>query len=321
MRNKKIITYYTTKQVLQENIALSYSKSPLKPKLVVSELMKAANAYVRIQPKFKAFTKADFQIAHTKRWVNEVFHLNRPGHKLASSIPWSEELVTSLTYTTSSLYHSIKHSINKPDDIVFAPVSGFHHARPYAGSGFCTFAGQVVASVKIYRELGKVGCYLDLDGHYGNSIEDCRGFVPDLNKAVPNGFNFNPTDVNKEYTSQLTHYLYTTLKNSILKGKIDYVVWCHGADSHINDDLGGQVNTKYWLMCSKIFWSWVKHMDLIMGKSLPVSFTLFGGYRADDYHSVINLHVSDIVIGLNALTDSNIKYETKYKIPNKPKRF
>lgn len=312
MRNK-IVAYYTPKQVLQENIVLSYSKSPLKPKLVMSELMKVANKYVRIQPKFKPFGKDDFKIAHSDYWVNTVFNFNKPGQQLASSIPWSKELVKTLTYTSSSLYHSIKHSIQHPGDLVFSPTSGFHHARPHSGMGFCTFAGQVISSVKIYRETGKVGCYLDLDGHFGNSIEDCRDFVDDLNDAVPNGFNFNPTGTNKTYVSQLANFLYKELKTAILDGKIDYVVWCHGADSHLEDDLGGQVNTENWLKCSKVFWSWVGHMDKIMNKPLPVSFALFGGYRHDDYNSVINLHVSDIVIGINALIGGNIQYETKYK--------
>jgi len=315
---KKIVAYYTPKQVLQENIQLSTSKSPLKPKLVMSDLMKVANAHVRIQPKFKPMTKEDFLIAHTPEWVNEVFHYNKPGSMLASSIPWSQELVTSLTYTTSSLYHSIKHSLNNPEDMVFAPISGMHHARPTSGSGFCTFAGQVVASVKIYRETGNVGCYLDLDGHFGNSIEDCRYFTKDLDQAVPKGFNFNPKGHNKEYTDMLKNYLYTTLTQAIIDKKINYVVWCHGADSHTMDDLGGQVDTKHWTLCSEIFWNWVKYMDSILDSPLPVSFALFGGYRRDDYQSVINLHISDIVKGINTCIEgANVQFKLEYKKSDK----
>ena len=317
MKNK-IVAFYTPKQVLQENIALSTSKSPLKPKLVMSDLMKVANKHVRIQPMFKPFTKEDFMIAHTKDWVDTVFHFNKPGQMLASSIPWSQELVTSLTYTSSSLYHAIKHSINNPEDLAFSPSSGFHHSRPSAGSGFCTFAGQVVASVKIYRETGKKGCYLDLDGHFGNSIEDCRGYVKDLTDAVPAWANFNPRGTDAEYTSMFKNFLYGKLKQALLAGEVDYVVWCHGADSHCHDDLGGQVDTKNWTACSKIFWSFVKEMDELMAEGLPVSFALFGGYRRDDYQSVINLHISDIVCGINTLIDgADIDYKLVYNTPKK----
>ena len=62
--------------------------------------------------------------------------------------------------------------------LTFSPTSGFHHARPEGGSGFCTFSGQVIASLKIYEEKKLVGAYLDLDGHYGNSIEDSRKLFP-----------------------------------------------------------------------------------------------------------------------------------------------
>lgn len=315
MRNKKIVAYYTPKQVLEDNIQLSTSKSPLKPKLVMSALMKVANEYIHIQPKFKPFTRDICEIAHSKYWVDTVFDFNKPGVKLASSIPWSEQLVTSLTYTSSSLYHAIKHSINKPEDVVFSPTSGFHHARPHAGMGFCTFAGQVIASTKIYRETGKVGCYLDLDGHYGNSIEDCRSFVgEDLNKAVPKKFNYNTSSTGKLYVKELFHYLYDVLQPAMIKGDVDYVVWCHGADSHQDDDLGHQVNTEEWVQCSKIFWTWVKNMDKVMGKPISVSCALFGGYRSDDYQSVIDLHVSDFVNGLNILhDDANINFELNYK--------
>lgn len=319
---KRIVAYYTPKQVLQENIQLSTSKSPLKPKLVMSELMRVANKHVHIQPKFKPFTKEDFMIAHTEEWVNNVFHFNKPGQHLASSIPWSTELVTSLTYTSSSLYHAIKHSINNPEDLSFSPTSGFHHSRPTSGSDFCTFAGQVVASTKIYRESGKVGCYLDLDGHFGNSIEDCRNFVPDLNESIPKGFNFNPTGHNKSYVNELEDFLYKKLTTALVEGDIDYVVWCHGADSHVCDDLGGQVDTKHWTLCSEIFWEWVAYMDTLLAKPLPVSFALFGGYRRDDYQSVINLHISDIVTGINTcVEDADVHYTLVYNEPTDAKYY
>ncbi len=316
---KRIVSYFTHKQVLEENIALSTSKSPLKPKLVMEELLRVAPEYLAIVSNFKPFTKEDFLIAHTKEWVDTVFHFNRPGQMLASSIPWSEELVSTLTYTSSSLYNAIKHSIDKPEDICFSATSGFHHAAPTAGSGFCTFAGQVIASTKIYRETGKVGCYLDLDGHFGNSIGDCRSFVPDLDKAIPFDCNFNPKGQGKQYVEGLNHYLYNVLAPLLIYKKVDYVVWCHGADSHYDDDFGGQVETEQWVQCSEIFWNWVNFMKTEYNIDVPISFALFGGYRKDDYASVISLHMSDIVCGINTcIEDADVKYELVY---TKPKPF
>lgn len=308
----KIKAFYTPDQVLQENIALSVSKSPLKPKLVMEDLLKIASSFVEVNSDFPPFVKEDFCIAHTQSYVESVFHFNKPGVKLSSDIPWSEELVKTLTYTSSSLYHAIKNSLENPSELSFSPTSGFHHAMPHKGIGFCTFAGQVISSTKIFKESGKKGCYLDLDGHFGNSIEDCRGYVPELNEAVPEWANFNPGGYDKNYTYHLEQFLYGKLKSEIIKGNIDYVVWCHGADSHIDDDFGGQVDTKYWELASHIFWTWVKHMDEVLERPLPVSFSLFGGYRRNAYQSVINLHISDIVKGLNILLNANIDYKLEY---------
>lgn len=312
MRRGKIVAYYTPKMVLRENIDASMSKSPLKPALVISELMRVANEHVRIQPMFSPFTKDDFRIAHTEHWVDEVFHYDRPGETMQSMIPWSEELVRTLTYTSSSLYHAIRHSIKSPDDLALSPSAGFHHSMPNAGKGYCTFSGQVVASVKLYRESGVRGCYLDLDGHYGNSIEDSRYYVSDLDKAVPEGFNFNPSDTGDAYVNELYRFLYNILLPSMLDGRIDYVVWCHGADSNISDDYGGQVNTQQWLMCSEVFWKWVTVASDSLGRPVPVSMSLFGGYREDSYDSVISLHVSDMIIGMNRVFGLDVPYTLRY---------
>lgn len=319
MRNKLQI-YHKDEMVCTKHMDKSTSKSPTKPILVLNELKKILPNTLYNIVNFNPFNKNDFEIAHTKEYVDLVYNFNKPGSFLPSSIPWSIELVKSLELTNASLYNAIKNSIINPDNLHFSNTSGFHHARPKAGSGFCTFAGQVISSVKIYRELGKVGCYLDLDGHYGNSIEDCRDYVSDLDKAVPKGFNFNPTGYNQVYAKMLEQFLYGKLEHAILNGKVDYVVWCHGADSHEDDDLGGQVNTKYWKECSVIFWDWVKYMDEQLGRPLPVSFALFGGYRKDSYESVISLHISDIVTGINTMTDANIEYELNYK-PTKNKNY
>lgn len=318
---KKFVTFYTPKQVLTENIALSRTKSPLKPKLVVEALQeKIPDLKIK---KFKPYKFEDFLIAHTEQYVNEVYNFNQPGIKTSADIPWSKQLVETLTYTNACLYNAIMHSIKHKDDLVLAPVAGFHHAQPRNGLGFCTFSGQVIASIKIFKLLGLRGCYLDLDGHFGNSIEDTRMFAPILNKAVPEGFNFNPNgkystpNYSTDYVKGVRNYLYNYLTDAFVNKKIDYVVWCHGADSHEDDDFSGQVNTDEWLECSTIFYEWVLFMETTHKIKVPVTLTLFGGYRQDDYNSVISLHLGDIITGINILTGSNIEHIVKYKSRNK----
>jgi acetoin utilization deacetylase AcuC-like enzyme len=314
MKNNFVV-YYNPKQVLTDNIEKSKSKSPLKPKLVVEELQRIMGDKVKIKDDFEPYDYEDFLHAHTVQHVNYVYDFNQPGALLDSDIPWSKNLVESLEYTNACLYNAIKHSINNTNDLVLAPVAGFHHAQPNNGLGFCTFSGQVIASIKIYRETKKRGCYLDLDGHFGNSIEDTRKFNYMVNKAIPQGYNFNPNGkysiqrTGQEYVDYVKEFLYEDLTLAFTANQIDYVVWCHGADSHEDDDYPGQVNTLQWLECSKIFFEWVKFMKTTHNIEVPVTLCLFGGYRHDDYQSVISLHCAEMVMGYNYLVNPITGYD------------
>lgn len=307
MRHLKIKTFYNPKQVLEKDSYSNYSKSPLKPKLLIEYLAKRGLLEnFDITKSFDRFGNSDFEIAHTKKYVKDFF---KGGPKASSNgLSWNPQFAESVRYTNASIYSAIKNSIVNPEEVSFSPTSGFHHARPDGGSGFCTFSGQVIASVKIWREFGKAGCYLDLDGHFGNSIEDSREFQPDLNFAVPKGFNFNPNFSDDRYYQDLVEFIESELEPAILSGQISYVVWCHGADSHADDQLGHQCSTFWWTKCSEFFWSWVKKMDSLLGKPLPVSCALFGGYRDDDYTSVLSLHTADLVQCLKQLIELDVKY-------------
>lgn len=312
MRYNKIKVFYTPKQVLSEDSSRNYSKSPLKPKLLLAHMVEAGlGTNLDITGKFRPYNAYDFQLAHKEEYITNFF--TGTGNCNSNGLDWTSQFADSVRYTNASLHAAIENCILNPSEVSFSPTSGFHHARPYGGGGFCTFSGQVIASVKVYRKYGAVGCYIDLDGHFGNSIEDSRFFQPDLNSAVPDGFNFNTHERGMRYYDKLVRFISYMLQPAILRGEIDYVVWCHGADSHEDDALGGQVSTKIWLKCAEFFWSWVKQMDETLGRPLPVACALFGGYRTDDYDSVLSLHASDLSICMNNLLELNVDYKTKVK--------
>lgn len=314
MKKSNIKVFYTPKQVnTNSNIIGITSRSPLKPML----LMRAFNSLpmgnnLDIDSSFAPFTNDDFKIAHTETYVESFFNGVKPLCQ-SNSLPWSQELADSVRYTNASLYNAVRHSIDNPDQVSFSPTSGFHHARPGSGAGFCTFAGQVIAAIKVYRETGSRGAVLDLDGHYGNSIEDARHFNDEINEAIPMGFNFAQLQGrNLEYIASLKKAL-AKIEAAVLDNKIQYVLWCHGADSHDKDDLGGQVNTYCWVQAAEIFYAWVAQLDAkleALGRtSLPVTLSLFGGYRQDSYASVLSLHIKDITLCMNMLCGGNFKYK------------
>lgn len=312
MRHNRIKTFYSSKQVLQKDSSSNFSKSPLKPKLLLEYLeQKKISRHFEITSTFKKFSQKDFLIAHTKEYVRAFFKGTQPLCE-SNGLKWSPQFANSIRYTNASLYNAVKHSIEHPEDICFAPVSGMHHARPNAGSAYCSMSGQVIASVKIYREFGLSGAYLDLDGHFGNSIEDSRYFIADLDKAIPIGCNINPFGSHQNYIEDLKEHL-EDLGEKILNGKIHYLVFAHGADSHEWDDLGGQCSTAEWMQCSEFVYGFVKDVSERMNKPFPLTLALFGGYRQDDYESVLNLHTADLVICLNTLADVKIDFTPHIK--------
>lgn len=301
---KKIKTFYTPKQVCHK-MDSSFSKSPLKPYLLMKKIQdEGYGEHFDIDDSFAPIDKDDFLIAHTKEYVENMFE--GKGNYRNNSLPWSKELVDSLHYTTGSLLAAKRHAIQNPGQICFAPVSGMHHARPDSGSGFCTFSGQVISAIKIYQEFGLTGAYLDLDGHYGNSIEDTYSFNPVLSKAIPKGYNINPSGKNESYITNFKYAL-ERLGEEILAGRCHYVVFAHGADSHENDDLGGQVDTEHWLKAAQEFGSWVNRISEQLGKPLPVVLALFGGYRSDNYDFVLNLHISSLLTCKSFIHNENVK--------------
>ena len=322
MKKDQIKIYYTDKQSLVQDHEGNLSKSPLKPKLLMEFLAKEnLSGYFCLVDDFKPFDREDFYLAHTERYVNGFFD---GIEKIRDSdgflgIQWSEQFADSVRYTNASLYYAILNSVHNPQEISFSPTSGFHHASPEMGGLFCTFSGQVIASVKIYRSLGLSGAYIDLDGHYGNSIEDSRAFVKDLDRAIPREYgNINIASAHEQYIKTFKFYL-EVLEDAFIKGKIHYLVFCHGADSHEEDDLGRQCTTEEWLACSELFYNFVKITEQKMGKPIPLALSLFGGYREDDYDSVLSLHTADLVTCLNTLCGHSLTYQAQVKV-NERKR-
>lgn len=297
MRDKRITLFYHPKQVLPSRDFANGSRSPEKAKLLISSLERHDLIdHFTIVKDYQPFGKDDFKLAHTANYVDEFF--SGKG-KLARSncLEWSEEFVESVCYSNANLYWSIRNCIDQPSQITLSPTSGFHHARPDRGQDYCTFSGQVIAATKLYRECGAVGAFLDLDAHFGNSIEDSRSFVSDLNLAIPLGCNINPEGTGSAYVIDLVNEL-AKLKQRIQRSEVHYVVWCHGADSHVDDDTHGQCTTEEWLHCSRIFYKWLNEVDKMLGRPLPTASALFGGYRRQNYRAVLDLHISDLLVCL-----------------------
>ncbi|MDG5799232.1 hypothetical protein QA597_02525 [Marinilabiliaceae bacterium ANBcel2] len=165
--------------------------------------------------------------------------------------------------------------------------------------------------MKVYYEFGLCGAYIDLDGHYGNSIDNSRDFVPEIDKAIsPICGNINIMVSHQAYIEELKANL-EILRKEIIEDRVHYVVFCHGADSHEWDELASQVSTEEWVECSRLVYTFILDLQKETNKQIPLILSLFGGYRRDDYNSVLSLHATDLVTCLNILCGSKINYTTE----------
>jgi len=312
MRYPKIVTFFHPFLACEHKADLNYSKSPAKPARLMAYLAtKGLADCLEIRDDFPLLEDKDFHLAHTATYVEDFF--SGKGLCESNNLRWSHEFATSVRYTNSSLWAALRNSLCHPAEVSFSPTSGFHHATPERGGGFCTFSGQVIASLKAWESFAAVGCYIDLDAHFGNSIEDSRRFAPDLDQAVPKAYHFNGSQTDGEYFAMLETFVRGTLEPALLAGSVQYVVWCHGADSHRDDQLGHQCTTRWWLRCADFFWSWIAEMDAAQGRPVPVSCALFGGYRDDHYNSVLSLHTGDLMSCMRHLLGWDSGYQTEVR--------
>jgi acetoin utilization deacetylase AcuC-like enzyme len=310
LKKPELHTFYHPLMSVSPINLTGYSQSPAKPRLLIEYLkMKGLLGFFSLDNNFPPLEKQDFYIAHTKEMVDNFFDKGKTNKIL--HIKWTPDYADSVRYENASLYYSIRYAVQHPEEVCFSPSTGFHHANPTRSALFCAFSGQVIASMLVYKEFGFCGSYIDLDGHYGNSIDNSRDFVTDLDKAIsPVCGNINIMARHQQYLEELKANL-SILRNEILKNRVHYVVFCHGADSHEWDELASQLNTEEWIECSTLVYEFIKYMENETGKQIPLILTLFGGYRKDDYNSVLSLHTTDLVTCLNTLCGHNIKYKTE----------
>jgi acetoin utilization deacetylase AcuC-like enzyme len=312
MKSLLLSTFYNPKMSLDQEFLKGYTLTSAKPRLIMEYLeRKNLMGYFKILADWPPFNREDFYLAHTREMVDNFFDKGKTSRIL--NIQWSPEYAESVRYENASLYQAIRHAVIHPYEVCFSPSSGFHHANPTRGALFCAFSGQVIASMKVYNEFGVCGAYIDLDGHYGNSIDNSRDFVPDIDKAIsPVCGNINIMASHQGYLDELKANL-EALQNEIVEGRVHYIVFCHGADSHEWDELASQLSTEEWVECSRIVYTFVRDLEISIGKQIPLILTLFGGYRRDDYNSVLSLHTTDLVTCLNTLCGQDINYLTEVK--------
>lgn len=292
----------------------NYSKSPTKPRRFVEYLQNTPMwDHVVIDPDFAAIRRDQLLLAHQPAYVDGFLSGTAPLCE-SNGLRWTPELRDTVLWTNGALVAAVQRALQQPAAVVMAPVSGFHHAQPARGSGFCTFSGQVIAALEVYQQAGKRGIWFDLDGHFGNSIEDSRDFAPALNLAIPQWANINPSGSHQSYLDSLTRHV-ARAREALLAGEADYVAFAHGADSHEWDQLGHQCTTAEWLQAAELIYGMVA--EVRQQRPVPLVLALFGGYRDDDPASVLALHAMDLAVCLRRVCGVALDWSAEVRRPGR----
>ena len=307
MKSPRLRTFYTPQMSMDPENPGEYTYNPAKPRLIMEYLeRKGLIDNFSMVGDFPPLSREDYYLAHTKEMVDNFFDRGKTSRILG--VKWTPEYARATTYEGASLYQAIRYAVQNPEEVCFSPSGAFHHVNPTRGALFCPFSGQVIASIKVYQEFGLCGAYIDLDGHYGNSIDNSRDFVTDIDKAIsPVCGNINIMAYHQKYMEELKSNL-AVLREEIIGNRVNYVVFGHGADSHEWDELASQLSTEEWIECSRLVYSMIRETEAVTGKQIPLILFLLGGYRKDDYISVLSLHTADLVTCLNILCGREIDY-------------
>lgn len=283
-----------------------YSRSPCKPALWMQHVRQTPLAeHLDTQADFEPITATALASAHTRDYVS-AFLTGKPRALAESSgNGWSAGYRDSVLAKVGALLAATEHAVTRPERIVVCPTSGDHHARPNAGGGFCPIAGQVIAGLELFRSRGIATAWIDTDEHYGNAIPDAAAVCPEVRRAIP--FNINPTGSGTDYLASLEQGL-ARVEHAIVTGSVGLVCVGHGADSHEWDELGGSVTTAQWLETAQRTYAMVARASERLQRPVPLVTSFFGGYRNDDYASVLELHVADVAIARDVLAKTRTPF-------------
>ena len=267
---KHISVFYSDAMAAQNQ---SFSPSAAKPRLAVQDWLAHHLPINVVQP--EPVTVAQLSLAHNQQFVEAVLGLQQAngfGNK-------SEDVARSLPYTTGAFLSAARAAIT--EGVTCASVSGFHHAGYNFGGGFCTFNGLMVAALQLKEEklVRNVGI-LDLDMHYGNGTQD----IIDT-KNASSWIKHWSKSVRPSQAESLLDSLPKLIEDTF--AGVDLLMYQAGADSHVDDPLGGYLTTEQMRRRDRIVFTECKKLGI------PVVWDLAGGYQqASDgsIDAVLELH-------------------------------
>lgn len=247
------------------------SPSAAKPRPVV-ERWQSANLPIVVNPVTWASVD-DLSLAHDPGFVAAIL-LGQAENGFGNC---DLDVARSLPYTTGAMVCAATAALRL--GIACAPVGGFHHAGYATAEMFCTFNGLMVAALKLLRgNAVRRVLILDLDFHFANGTDDIIERLQ-LRDQIENA------TFGRWYRSaaHAARYLEHLAEVTATFSQFDLILYQAGADLHIDDPLGGVLDSGQMRQRDAMVFSAAAHAEV------PLAWNLAGGYQ-DPISKVIEIH-------------------------------
>ncbi|MFC1807422.1 histone deacetylase [Candidatus Omnitrophota bacterium] len=246
----------------------------------------------------KPAAKEDILLVHTQDYVDKLFE----GRLCSSDImrlelPYSKELVEVSRICAEGTIRSVRHALKGGISVHIG--GGFHHAFSDHGEGFCVFNDIAIGIRRAAKDgLLNRALVIDCDLHQGNGTasifsNDKSVFTFSMHQENNYPFNKPPSDLDiglddgacdDEYIERLSE----SLPMVIERFKPDILIYVAGADTYIDDQLGGLSLTIGGMeRRDEFIFKQSKHFNI------PTTALLAGGYALDS-DDIVTIHYNMI---------------------------
>ncbi|MES1174219.1 MAG: hypothetical protein ABUL62_07795 [Myxococcales bacterium] len=269
--------FYSSDMV--SNAGRGISPSDRKPLEVSSALGKTSWPVEIVAPEPSRLD--DICRVHEPGFVTDVLELRRASG--FGSI--SASVARSLPFTCGAFYDSSVMALK--EGISASLSSGFHHAGLSAPRGFCTFNGLMITAVQLLHErrVARIAI-IDCDYHYGDGTQAIIDSMQLADRVfhVSFGLTYKRPEQAAAYLAHVAH-----LRTALAEFQPDIVMYQAGADTHVDDPLGGLLTTDEMRQRDRTMFTIAREL------SIPITWNLAGGYQIERDGSiprVIQLHLN-----------------------------
>lgn len=263
-----IPVFYTEAMVADSE---SFSPSARKPAAVVRSWQVLGVPLEIVAP--RPVTVDELARAHDRAYVEDVL----AGRRKNGFGNRSPAVAASLPFTSGAMLAAARAAIAN-GHVAVAPCSGFHHAGYDHAGGFCTFNGLMVTACALRAEgLAKAVGILDFDQHWGDGTEDI------IERLDAGWVRHYSAGVRWQRVEQAEAFLEAVPGIVRSMQDCDVLLYQAGADSHVDDPLGGWLTTEQLRERDRlVFENAQRH-------AVPIAWNLAGGYQ-EPFSRVLEIH-------------------------------